>query len=196
MTNDTRQTQWDEMYTRFTKRTDKLGKGIDAGIMDTVVILNLLELPTTMSCEGHLDRASGAPWVHVGTDEGDDAMKEYFQFMQEGKEAREQGQPSKHLFEQAHAKRRSARQKQLTFRRKLIEYLDAFYQHRSTPYDIRLVIQDLSDGTSRLENQGSDLQEIATPEIKQQKLLEYQAEMQAFTTFLKEQFFKESLQII
>lgn len=69
-----------------------------------------------------------------------------------------------------------------------------FYKQRCVPYDMRLVIQDLGDGTSRLENQGANLQEIATAEIKQQKLREYQAEMQAFTTFLKEQFFQESLQ--
>ena len=191
MTDNDRKAQWDKMYARMSKMTDKLGRGIDAGIMDTVVVLNLLELPTTGSCEGHLDRASGAPWVHVGTNEGDDEMKAYFHFMQEGKEAHEKGQPSKHLFEQAHAKRRVVRQKQLIFRQKLVDYLDIFYTSRYVPYDIRLVIQDLGDGTSRLENQGANLQEIATAEIKQQKLREYQAEMQAFTTFLKEQFFKQ-----
>ncbi|HCI82341.1 MAG TPA: hypothetical protein DHW02_21920 [Ktedonobacter sp.] len=194
MTDNNRQTQWDEMYACLSKTPDKLGRGIDAGIMDTVVVLNLLEMPTTMSCEGHLERAAANPWVHVGNHEGDKEFEGYFQLMQEARNAHEQGQPSKHLFEQAHAKRRAVRQKQLVFRQKLVDYLDMFYTQRFVPYDMRLVIQDLGDGTSRLENQGADLQEIVSLEEKQQKLLEYQAEMQAFTTFLKEQFFQKPLQ--
>ncbi len=45
---------------------DKLGLPVDAGIRDTVVVLNLLGLPTTQSCGGHVN-ATGhglpAPWV-------------------------------------------------------------------------------------------------------------------------------------
>lgn len=196
MTDNARQAQWDEMHKRMSKMGDKLGKGIDAGIIDTVVVLNLLEMPTTMSCEGHLEWGTAGPWVHVGNHDGDKEMKEYFQLMQEARNAHEQGQPSKHLFEQAHAKRRAARQTQLIFRQKLVNYLDMFYKQRFVPYDMRLVIQDLADGTSRLEIQGVSLQEIATVEIKQQKLLAYQAEMQAFTAFLKEQFFQKPSQEI
>ncbi len=44
---------------------DKLGKKVDAGIIETVVVLNLLGMPTTMSCEGHLDHGTGAPWVDI-----------------------------------------------------------------------------------------------------------------------------------
>ena len=45
---------------------DRLGMAIDAGIRETVAVLNLLGLPTTQSCEGHVnDHGHGlpAPWV-------------------------------------------------------------------------------------------------------------------------------------
>ena len=47
-------------------RAGRLGMPIDAGIRETVAVLNLLGLPTTQSCEGHVnDRGHGlpAPWV-------------------------------------------------------------------------------------------------------------------------------------
>lgn len=58
--------QWDETAEKFRKVTDKLGKPIDAGIFDTVMALNVLGVPTTMSCEGHLDHGLPYPWVDIG----------------------------------------------------------------------------------------------------------------------------------
>lgn len=47
---------------------DKLGKGIDPGIKETVVALMLDDFPTSQSCEGHPDQNEGLPfpWVEVG----------------------------------------------------------------------------------------------------------------------------------
>ena len=66
--------------------------------------------------------------------------------------------------------------------------LEAFYQERIVPYDRRLVLSFLAHGRSRIQSQGAEFQETAPPEIKQQKLTEYQEEMHAFTAFLKERF--------
>ncbi len=45
------------------KCVDKLGKGIDEGIKDTVIFLNALDLPTSDSCEGHIERGLPVPYV-------------------------------------------------------------------------------------------------------------------------------------
>ena len=56
---------WDETVKHFTNVTDKLGKGIDAGIFETVVVLNILEVRTTQSCEGHLEWGVPYPWIDI-----------------------------------------------------------------------------------------------------------------------------------
>ena len=68
-------------------------------------------------------------------------------------------------------------------------YLAAFYDQRSIPYDVRLIIQAQGMGRSRIESQGADLQDTAPLDNRQQKLQEYQEEMQSFTAFLKEVWF-------
>ena len=48
--------------------TDRLGKRVDPGIRETVIVLNLLGLSTRQSCEGHVSLAGhghAAPWVDL-----------------------------------------------------------------------------------------------------------------------------------
>src|SRR5690242_14733922 len=66
VTREVKEQQWQTMATHVAQMKDKLGRGIDPGIFETVIVLNLLGIPTTQSCEGHLDRAAGAPWVDIG----------------------------------------------------------------------------------------------------------------------------------
>lgn len=56
---------WNEAAEQFSKVTDKLGKPIDQGIFELVVCLNLLEIPTRQSCEGHLGWGLPYPWVDI-----------------------------------------------------------------------------------------------------------------------------------
>lgn len=42
---------------------DELGKHLDKGIFELVVLLNLHGIETSMSCEGHRDWAHPFPWV-------------------------------------------------------------------------------------------------------------------------------------
>src|SRR5438876_3722289 len=63
--NTAKEQHWDEMYLHVAQMTDKLGKGIDVGIAETVVAFNMLGIFTTASCEGHLHHGTGAPWVDI-----------------------------------------------------------------------------------------------------------------------------------
>lgn len=56
---------WTEKTKEINHTVDFWGLGIDDQIKDTVVVLNLLGLNTTASCEGHLDKGLLTPWVDV-----------------------------------------------------------------------------------------------------------------------------------
>lgn len=181
--------RWYETYEQVMQLKDKLGKGIDAGIVDTVVILNVLNITTTQSCEGHLEWGRSAPWVDIEDIQADKEADHVLDLFNAARTAYSQGQSHEPLFEQAHQAKYEVMKKQLTLRNKLMMYLTAFYEQRHVPYDVQLVIQSGSMGRSRLESQGSEIQEIASPETRASKLAEYQAEMQAFTEFLKRQYY-------
>jgi hypothetical protein len=59
--------KWDELAKKFSRFTDRIGMPIDEGIFETVVALNALDIPTSMSCEGHLDHGLPYPWIDVNT---------------------------------------------------------------------------------------------------------------------------------
>lgn len=56
---------WNEKVERVGKRLDRIGGEMDPGIIETVAALNLHGIPTSGSCEGHLDHGIPSPWIDV-----------------------------------------------------------------------------------------------------------------------------------
>ena len=83
-----------------------------------------------------------------------------------------------------------AKQANLLAYQKLTFYLNQFYLQRDIPANNRLIIQENLYGQCLLTNRGVVRQEWLEKDAKKQSLMEYQNEMQAFSQFLKEQFFQ------
>ncbi len=47
------------------KLEDKLGKGIDPGIRETLISVKAYGFPTSGSCEGHNHRGEALPWIEI-----------------------------------------------------------------------------------------------------------------------------------
>ena len=156
---------WRDVAGKMSRVTDKLGMTIDPGIMDTVVALNLLGIPTVQSCEGHIDHGIAAPWIFFTSPGIDDRP----------------GQPQ-HIYEQN-------RQKHIQDQQKMLSYLDTFYANIKVLHDRMLIVYRRTPGTSVLESQGARCQFFDSLEEKAEKLGEYQEEMYLFTAFLKRMFF-------
>lgn len=133
---------WQEMAKQFSRVTDKLGKKIDKGIFETVVALNVLDIHTVGSCEGHIDWGVPHPWVDI--------------------------------------------EASLSQKYQIHRYLDQFYQaHHSIGFDCMLGFNGY-----RLRSNGAAFAPLLSAEEQQQKLVNYQEEMAAFTAFLKALFFQ------
>lgn len=192
-----REQSWQEMRSRVTHMKDKLGKEVDPGIAETVVVLNLLSIPTTQSCEGHLDHGTGAPWIDIEDTNISERSNEVNRLFQHALQLQRQQvqitEETVRLFEEAHQAKQDVKRLHLAIRQKLLNYLASFYEQRQVPFDVRLVIQSRdTTGRSRLESQGADFQETASLEIRRLKLTVYQEEMRRFTVFLKQQYFQEA----
>jgi len=169
--------------------TDKLGKPIDAGIFDTVIALNLFNIHTTQSCEGHLDYGIAAPWVEIQSPETDElsSLRTSAHKLADTIETLEyEDRPDEELaplYQEIQRLDREVRRPQLEELQKVMRLLTEFYQNKQVPYDRLLTIRG-----NRIEAQGAPFQAIIAPEERNQKLLAYQAEMKAFTTFLKNKY--------
>lgn len=183
---------WQEITDKVSRITDKLGKPVDPGILETIVALNALSIPTTASCEGHVDWGTGAPWVDIASNDprtNISIAKLSEEATQECKQGSKTAAEIEALFDEVDRARKAIKVLHIQERQKLLTYLAQFYEDRYVSYDCRLIIRPLGTvGKSRLESQGADCQDIAPLEIRAEKLKAYQEEMHTFTAFLKRMF--------
>lgn len=182
-----------EMQATVARMTDKLGQPVDAGIVETVVLLNLFGIPTSASCEGHLEHGTGAPWVDIEATsilaQMEAATRLFQQATQRKQELGHVTEEVLQLFEQAHAARLELKRAHIQVRQRLFALLIDFYAQWSSPFDQQLIVQSRPDGKSRLESQGADMQEVLELSEREQRLRAYQREMQSFTAFLRTRYF-------
>jgi hypothetical protein len=173
---------WDRLHKLFERETDRMGMPIDAGILDTVVALNAAGIRTKASCEGHSRRAKAYPWIDIQCPQADALEAEILACLDQDSRA---------------GKGRSLKTKDLIHRhrsllvdeeRKLARLLDQFYHVHSMEYDRHLVLVRFIKGECRLQSHGSEYQEYRSASERAEKLKEYQDEMGAFASFLKEVF--------
>ncbi|GER81853.1 MAG: hypothetical protein IMW90_03625 [Thermogemmatispora sp.] len=202
--------QWEALVTHFSGVTDRLGKGIDEEIFETVVTLNAVGLPTIMSCGGHLDERRGLllPWVDIGPQDSEfkalvqeeqelvlkvSLAHQHLSALREQEHCEESllAEVQSQVYELARRMREAQRQLliwQIPLRTRLVRYLNQFYEGRMVPFDRHLI---LAPGLyTRLQSQGAiDLYLEAPRELQRQKLEEYRQEMHEFTAFLKQLYF-------
>jgi hypothetical protein len=212
---------WENKRAEIDQIGDRLGLGIDEGIKDTVVVVNLLGINTFMSCEGHLDHGVPNPNImfaapdmpkwrfnreeevfkrvaaensvtiddlrHLERDgQFDEQIREAHKAARN--EARESGESEEH---------KAWREETNRTRQKVEVYMIEFYLNREKDDRTRLQLHPLDDGEYVLQT-GPDEEfeayiqgkELEYREGEKQELLEArQAEMAAFTEFLKEKYF-------
>ena len=95
------------------------------------------------------------------------------------------------LLERVHEAELVARCIDLPVRHRLLRLLSLFYEQHDVSYERRLSLQAFGLIRVRLESQEAQFQPMFSPEIRAEKLREYQEEMRAFTDFLKQQYFSE-----
>lgn len=194
LAREEKEQRWQEMAARVEKITDKLGMPVDEGIKETVIVLNLLGLPTVQSCEGHPHRGVCGPWVDLRPDGIEAIYENHERALQvlvevSRKEITREEQAS--AYQKVNEADAAAREPMILLAERLIAYLTAFYAGRQTPYDCVLTVHVVGMGY-RLECYGTSMQfgSYALPR-NAERLQPYQEEMRAFTEFLKARYFAD-----
>lgn len=193
-----KEVNWQAMSDQINGIGDKLGMGIDEGIKEPVIALNLLGVNTGGSCEGHMPipgHNSPYPYIDVEakeTNELDKKERGASKILNE--KLTEKADPA--LIEKLSIEHlgllTELRRANLAETEKVINLLAQFYATRNTPFSTLLIAKVEGAGNCRIKPQGGDLQDLEeSPEKKQEKLHEYQEEMKAFSSFLKSKYFGE-----
>lgn len=147
---------WAEAEAQSAFITDSLGKPIDNEIRHAVVALRANAFETTGSCAGHLQWGEPAPWIEIGVTPRLNRRTELRQ-----------------------------RTHNLNQQRRFIRVLNSFYQHRSVPADMRLVVLPFGvAGGFRITNQGAEVQAVLSTHARRIKLRQFQSEFDALYQFL------------
>ena len=156
---------------RIENVVDRLGHPIDQGIKRAVAMLNELGVSTFGSCEGHRDWGTGGPYLDV-------CASSFARDYPLWRAAREKNDPA----ELATLRERFTADNAIEAQ-KLLPILDAFYSQRPSTCSARLTLRLYGPGIARVESLGVALLP-ADPAAKGQRLIEFQAEMDAFSNFL------------
>jgi len=195
--------------------SDRLGKPIEEGIKETVVMFKANELPTSDSCEGHIERGLPVPYVEVspsnepeerfvGQNEAfEKVAKKYNITPEEAKTSKideayweAMKECSQNEETEEYKKWNKENEKLLANSHNLLE---EFYKERQVEPDEKLEI-DEGVGNFRIHNGGEDYQPIIEnggefseeeKKARAEKLEKYRPEMKEFTTFLKEKYFNK-----
>lgn len=154
--------------------TDALGHGIDPGILQAVAMLNELDINTSASCEGHVDWATGGPYIDL-------VSKDYRAMKNESRaiEADASREEEKNVL------RQKIRLANIVESKKILPVLNEFYKTRDTSYELRIGLSFYGEGITRLESVGvSFLLAQPDPVEKVELLKAFQAEMRDFSNFL------------
>ncbi len=157
---------WEKQRAVVERITDGLGRRVDNGIKECVIALRMYGFPTSASCEGHL--ASHTPWVEIYAPEPQGRAKK---------------KEKEHMW----------RRENLKERKRMLEILKEFYQRRKVPLDTMLYLERLGIfGGFIIQSMGAETIEMFPREKRKKKIREYRKEMDDFTRFLRDKFFREN----
>jgi hypothetical protein len=177
-------TTWEGAEALARRITDRIGCPIDNGILETVVVLNLLGLRTCASCEGHLDYGTPYPWIDFETDEFPSFKQALEDADREELNAEEREEKGAQLVALAATLAPSRLQIRLE------ELLDTYYQQCPQSEDWRVIVRCMHPGYYRMVPDCGYLADEWPHGEPAEYLARAQVEMRAFTVFLKQRFFR------
>jgi len=204
---------WENQQKEIERSADSLGYKIDDHIKETVVAFNVVGLPTSASCEGHIDHGISAPWIEVSApnqpEERFIGEREIFQRVaskyrisfEDVKRGVNHNAWAEALRESSQSDETPEYKRWRNETKKLMdkssELIEKFYQGKDVASNIKLEISESGEGEFRVQNGGEDYKPVPeklTDEQKgklAQRLMQYQEEMKKFTAFLKDRYFSE-----
>ncbi|HEY4499232.1 MAG TPA: hypothetical protein VJH94_04195 [Candidatus Paceibacterota bacterium] len=201
---------WREKVEKVGKRLDRIGGEMDPGIIEAVAALNLHRIPTSGSCEGHLDHGIPSPWIaveaeHRPAERYNDQNKIYEEIakkhgitvavMRDGNHKEEWHEACIACNASGETEAYKLWQRKNAELRKQVQELIQEYEKQRNEKSSSTVSMTFGDGPFRIFTGGQD-HNFRAPSFKELskaeqealalRLLEHQAEMKRFMEYLKQ----------
>ena len=213
-TQSEKQKIWDEKQKEIEQITDANGKPIEAGIIKTIVALNILGINTSQSCAGHNNLEGGRlwPWVEISApnepEERFEGESQLFEDVAKKNKVNvldlKRGHPEELFWEVK--KRASQNPESEGYKRwedknrELYKFtqalLNKFYKDRKVQDDIVLKLDEDNGGSFEISSEKDALLKLINGDLTDEekanlikKLAKRREEMKLFTKFLKYAFF-------
>ncbi len=164
---------WDQKLAEVNEIADRLGKGVDEKIKESVAAFLIHKFTTSGSCEGHIAEEEKDkhglpyPWIEIYASEP------------EG-------------WKESEEKQNEWTMENLKQQKKMMSFLEEFYKDRETLFDARLIFDKVGTyGGFRVQSFGAEMWPMLNPEERRQKLELYRKEMADLTEFLKNKYFSK-----
>jgi len=181
LTTQQKRNIWLRLMQEAKQTGDGLGKKIDRGVRPVVVALWAHGIATCGSCEGHLDHGIKAPWIEIG--------KEVPRTILEQRKESPQSPGNIETLFQLNPDLKRWRAMNLKSARQVMQLLDEFYRNRSVRiFDHLILARAGIYGVTRLQPQGTDIQEVMPRRTQARNLEAYRQELQAFGLFLRTKY--------
>lgn len=204
MSREEKEVKIAQIRAKVDQTRDRMGLGIDPEIKEAVTYLWALGFKTSYSCEGHLDRGKGAPWVDIGETipkisphkiiAKEMMLRQIAVILKKISVLLDKFYKGTGIYffiphtKEMRKEYKLSQQKNLQEQLRLMQLLKTFYRDRNLSDDAHLIIQS---SMGRLISQGARFQEIRSPKEKEEMLQHYREEMWAFTTFLKNKYYTQ-----
>jgi hypothetical protein len=207
--NQEKEALWNKIALQAEYIRDGLGKGIDAGIKETVISFMVNGIVTKGSCEGHLDRGRLYPYIHIDSSPKEE-LRNRSQLLR--KRMEENGYSDiesvpitdKDLYEEIQTilNEYNIYKEEINSKIKLL--LENFYSHHQPITNESMLtvwkggaffeVSPVSGAGVGLENWEKFKQKEKEMSLEERKayLENSQAEMKSFTGFLKDRFFNDN----
>lgn len=151
-------------------KKEKLEDNFDPEIFDFVITLNALDFYTTSSCQGHIDEIDFLPYIIINDKDDHDFVPDDINILK--------NTTDKEIVDEY--------KRTLKRKKRLLDYLDEFYQKRNTPMRYRLIIVNVSFCTTAIYSNLSWMFHIIKDEKEREKLNKIALkEVHDFSDFLK-----------
>ena len=212
LTKPERAARWRHYETAINRVVDAEGEPVDPGIKDALVALNALEINTTNSCEGHVDKGCGVPWIRIESPRDPDehfqdeiatcqAMANKFGVSlddvrrgacAEAKDAAAEIYLKNDETVAFHNWKQSNRE----LRQRVVTLLDSFYSNRETSTDSRITIDDYGDDSFKISVGAAEkpIDKTGNTQIKaaiEARLQLDRQELNALTEYIKNLLFSD-----
>ena len=216
---DSRHETWNRVKGEMKHAVDGLGCGIDDGILDPVVALNVFKINTVQSCEGHVGWGVSSPWIRFAAPNEPDTrfvgQNEIFEkiaskYKMPVEETKRMSNMDAFWEAYGECEKNAETEDFIKWRLESVKILplikailDDFYSNREVPDNIKIKVsaeslEDMTGGFFEISNGSEDNRIIngiklsdEEKEVLNKRLIKYREEMMVFANFLKDKFFSE-----